>query len=270
MDALMGAEDIDGTIAYYERLLKLAESWTPTTIEASAFKVNAINNVKKLLDPLLEEYKTLDDMISSLPDLIHQSSVEVWQAAGRDISEGVTESLYASAADADWDGFKNAFTSKLKEAIISAAIGTSTIQEKVNEIIGRVMDDAKVTPEEISGALSELQGYYNEIEEQLAPLTTAIQEMTTEGVETTNSGTIIQQLSGGDRDFFAEQIKAAMAMVQQNLDFTGAAIQTINATQLIINSLTYNHEGNIIIQATEETDLKQFLSDLIGQAMGSA
>lgn len=186
------------------------------------------------------------------------------------VSKSLTDSLGEAAMDADWASFKKTFASELKKAVVQAAVMNAGLAETVKGIVSDILADGTISQDEIDSSIAQLKGEFNGLEGSLAGVQQILDGLTDTTIETNTSGTIIQQLSGADRDFLGEQIVAAMAKVQQNLDFTGAAIQTIQATQLIINAVHLHHEGDIIIQGTSDTDLKQVLGELITQALGAA
>jgi len=248
-------------IKVLDRIVELeAEFKTIDTSVTGSLDQNALDDASAKI----EEYNTLIQELSNSLGLASDDTKEL----SKSISDSLTEALGEAAFDADWSSFKNSFVEQMKKAIISAAIEKYGIAEKVKAIIDAAGVD-EITQNDITASIDSLRTIYDDFEASMAPISEIIKGLTDTEIEAKTSGTIIQELSGSDRDYLAEVITSAMSSVSQNLDFTNAAIQTIQATQLIINSLTYNHEGNIYIQATDETDLKGLLGELITQAMGS-
>jgi hypothetical protein len=82
------------------------------------------------------------------------------------------------------------------------------------------------------------------------------------------SGSIIQQLSGADRDVLLEAIREGFKTINQVIDLKETTIQHLTATQIVINSVTYNSYNSVInITATEQTDLRAVLAELVKQAL---
>ena len=87
-------------------------------------------------------------------------------------------------------------------------------------------------------------------------------------VKAKSSGSIIQQLSGADRDYFKDLFTEFFSTFKQRIELKETTIQHIAATQLIINSLTYNsYNSTIYITASEHTDLRALLAELIKAAL---
>ena len=79
---------------------------------------------------------------------------------------------------------------------------------------------------------------------------------------------IIQQLSGADRDVLLEAIREGFKTINQVIDLKETTIQHLTATQIIINSVTYNsYNSTINITATEQTDLKAVLTEIVREAL---
>ncbi len=192
-----------------------------------------------------------------------------WKKVGETISSALSSALGDAAYNADWGSFKKSFASEMKKAIIQSAIESAGIKAKVDEIIKRIVADGKVTAEEVKDGISELQPLYDSLEKMMAEAANFTKSL--EGgveIKTESKGNIIQQLSGADRDAFLETIKKGFSTINQSIDLKDATIQHLTATQIIINSLTYNsHNSQIYITATENTDLKGLISEMVKQAL---
>lgn len=189
------------------------------------------------------------------------------------LSDGMTSALTSalgeSAYNADWGSFKKSFVAEMKKAIIQSAVESAGIKAKVDEIIKDILSDGKITGDEINDSIDKLKDLYDNLEGNMAELA-KINKALEGGVEiqSKTSGSIIQQLSGADRDWFMEALKEGFTKINQVIDLKETTIQHMAATQIIINSLIYNsYNSTIYIQATETTDLKGLIGEIVEQAL---
>ncbi len=192
-----------------------------------------------------------------------------WEAVGSAITSALTNALGDAAYNADWTSFKKSFASEMKKAIIKAAIENAGIKQKVDAIIQDIIKDGKITGDEVTGTIDKLKNLYDNLEGNMAELS-KITKALEGGVElkSKTSGSIIQQLSGTDRDVLLEAIREGFKTINQVIDLKETTIQHLTATQIVINSVTYNSYNSVInITATEQTDLRAVLAELVKQAL---
>ena len=192
-----------------------------------------------------------------------------WEAVGSAITSALTNALGEAAYNADWGSFKKNFASEMKKAIIQSAIESAGIKKKVDAIITEIMKDGKITGDEVTGTIEKLKNLYDNLEGNMAELS-KITRALEGGVELKSkaSGSIIQQLSGADRDVLLEAIREGFKTINQVVDLKETTIQHLTATQIIINSVTYNsYNSTINITATEQTDLRAILTEIVQQAL---
>ena len=194
---------------------------------------------------------------------------EEWRRIGEAMSSALSSALGESAYNADWASFKKSFASEMKKAIIQAAIENAGIKQKVDAIIQEILKDGKITGEEVTGTIDKLKNLYDNLEGNMAELSKITRSLEG-GVElkSKTSGSIIQQLSGADRDVLLEAIREGFKTINQVIDLKETTIQHLTATQIIINSVTYNsYNSTINITATEQTDLKAVLTEIVREAL---
>lgn len=192
-----------------------------------------------------------------------------WEAVGSAITSALTNALGDAAYNADWTSFKKSFASEMKKAIIKAAIENAGIKQKVDAIIQDIIKDGKITGDEVTGTIDKLKNLYDNLEGNMAELS-KITKALEGGVElkSKTSGSIIQQLSGADRDVLLEAIREGFKTINQVIDLKETTIQHLTATQIVINSVTYNSYNSVInITATEQTDLRAVLAELVKEAL---
>ena len=192
-----------------------------------------------------------------------------WEAVGSAITSALTNALGDAAYNADWTSFKKSFASEMKKAIIKAAIENAGIKQKVDAIIQDIIKDGKITGDEVTGTIDKLKNLYDNLEGNMAELS-KITKALEGGVElkSKTSGSIIQQLSGTDRDVLLEAIREGFKTINQVIDLKETTIQHLTATQIVINSVTYNSYNSVInITATEQTDLRAVLAELVKEAL---
>ena len=194
---------------------------------------------------------------------------EEWRRIGEAMSSALSSALGESAYNADWASFKKSFASEMKKAIIQAAIENAGIKQKVDAIIQDIMKDGKITGDEVTGTIDKLKNLYDNLEGNMAELSKITRSLEG-GVElkSKTSGSIIQQLSGADRDVLLEAIREGFKTINQVIDLKETTIQHLTATQIIINSVTYtSYNSTINITATEQTDLKAVLTEIVREAL---
>ncbi|UTC44866.1 phage tail tape measure protein [Treponema sp. OMZ 857] len=224
--------------------------------------------LKKIEDIGKEAGKIFDDMNKHF-GLSAEAAKKEWEAVGSAIVSSLTNALGDAAYNADWASFKKSFASEMKKAIIQAAIENAGIKQKVDAIIQDIMKDGKITGDEVTGTIDKLKNLYDNLEGNMAELS-KITKALEGGVELKSkaSGSIIQQLSGADRDVLLEAIREGFKTINQVIDLKETAIQHLTATQIIINSVTYtSYYSTINITATEQTDLRAVLTEIVQQAL---
>jgi len=222
---------------------------------------------KEELDQMIKEFG--EPMKEMLKELGFDVGNDFKKSLSDGMSSALTSSLGEAAYNADWGSFKKSFASEMKKAIIQAALENAGIKKKVEEIISKIMEDGKITEDEITGAINGLKDYHDQLEETMAGLA-KITKTLESGVEikTKASGSIIQQLSGSDRDVLLEAIRTGFKAINQVIDLKETTIQHLTATQIIINSVTYNsYNSTIYITATEQTDIRALLAELVKEAL---
>lgn len=224
--------------------------------------------IKKIEEIGKEAGKIFDEMNERF-GLSAEAAKKEWEAVGSAIASSLTNALGESAYNADWASFKKSFASEMKKAIIQAAIENAGIKQKVDAIIQDIMKDGKITGEEVTGTIDKLKNLYDNLEGNMAELSKITRSLEG-GVElkSKTSGSIIQQLSGADRDVLLETIREGFKTINQVIDLKETTIQHLTATQIIINSVTYNsYNSTINITATEQTDLKAVLTEIVREAL---
>lgn len=215
-----------------------------------------------------EAGKVFDEMNERF-GLSAETAKKEWEAVGSAITSALTNALGEAAYNADWGSFKKTFASEMKKAIIQSAIESAGIKKKVDAIITEIMKDGKITGDEVTGTIEKLKNLYDNLEGNMAELSKITRAL--EGgveVKSKTSGSIIQQLSGADRDYFKDLFAEFFSRFQQRIELKETTIQHIAATQLIINSLTYNsYNSTIYITAGEQTDLRAVLTEIVQQAL---
>ena len=215
-----------------------------------------------------EAGKIFDDMNKRF-GISAESAKKEWEAVGSAIVSSLTNALGDAAYNADWGSFKKSFASEMKKAIIQAAVENAGIKQKVDTIIADIMKDGKITGDEVTGTIDKLKNLYDSLEGDMAELSKVTKAL--EGgveVKSKTSGSIIQQLSGADRDVLLEAIRTGFKTINQVIDLKETTIQHLTATQIIINSVTYNsYNSTINITATEQTDLKAVLTEIVQEAL---
>ena len=189
---------------------------------------------------------------------------EEWRQIGEAMSSALTTALGESAYNADWGSFKKSFAAEMKKAIIQSAVESAGIKKKVDAIIAEIMKDGKITTEEVTGTIDTLKNLYDHLEGDMAELSKLTRSL--EGgveVKTQAAGTIIQQLSGSDRDVLLEAIREGFKTINQSIDLKDATIQHLVATQIIINAVTFNsYNGTVNIYADKTISLQDLVIEI--------
>ena len=223
----------------------------------------------KQIETIGKEAGKVFDKMNERFGLSAEAAKKEWEAIGSAITSALTSALGESAYNADWGSFKKAFASEMKKAIIKAAIESASIKKKVDAIIAEIMKDGKITSDEVTGTIDKLKNLYDNLEGNMAELSKITKAL--EGgveVKTKSSGSIIQQLSGADRDYFKDLFTGFFSTFKQHIELKETTIQHVAATQLIINSLTYNsYNSTIYITANEQTDIRAVLAEIVKEAL---
>ena len=189
-----------------------------------------------------------------------------WRGLKDSIKEALSNSLGEAAYNADWASFKKAFANEMKKAIISAAVANAGLKTKIDSIIKDIMKDGKITQEEINSSVDILQDYFDELEGKLAPLSKITKAL--EGgvdVKSQHAGTIIQQLSGADRDFFAEEFRKNFASMGETFKSAMIDLKEIHQAKITVEMATLT-VNDIYINAGEGINLKDLIAELLEEA----
>ena len=189
-----------------------------------------------------------------------------WRGLKDSIKEALSSSLGEAAYNADWASFKKAFANEMKKAIISSAVANAGLKTKIDSIIKDIMKDGKITQDEINNSIDGLQGYFDQLEGSLAPLaklTKALEDGT--DVKSEHKGTIIQQLSGADRDYFAEEFRKNFASMADNFKSAMIDLKEIHQAQITVQMATLSVR-DIYINSERVTDFKGLIAEMIEEA----
>lgn len=189
-----------------------------------------------------------------------------WRGLKDSIKEALSNSLGDAAYNADWASFKKAFANEMKKAIISSAVANAGLKTKIDSIIKDIMKDGKITQEEINSSVDVLQDYFDELEGKLAPLSKITKAL--EGgvdVKSQHAGTIIQQLSGADRDFFAEEFRKNFASMGETFKSAMIDLKEIHQAKITVEMATLT-VNDIYINAGEGINLKDLIAELLEEA----
>ncbi|MGP1414685.1 MAG: phage tail tape measure protein [Treponema sp.] len=226
---------------------KIMESSKEITSELEGYAKNVFGNLG-LVPSELEEHR------------------KAWRGLKDSIKEALSSSLGEAAYNADWASFKKAFTSEMKKAIISSTVATLGIKTKVDSIIKDIMKDGNITEDEINNSIEKLQGHFDELEGKLAPLAKITKAL--EGgvdVKSEHRGTIIQQLSGADRDYFAEEFRKNFASMKDSFKSAMIDLKEIHQAKITVENATLNVR-DININAESALNLKELISQMIEEA----
>lgn len=247
-----------------EKLNKKIKSINPNE-KADLINIKAMN--KEELDRLVKEYgEPIREVFKALG---FETGEDFQTALVESMKDALSTAMGEAAYNADWGSFKKSFASEMKKAIIQIAVENAGLKKKVNTIIAGIMEDGKITGDEITNTIDKLKDFYDGLESNMAELAKITKAL--EGgveVKAKSSGSIIQQLSGADRDWFTEIFKEGFSKINQVIDLKETTIQHLAATQLIINSLNFtSYNGTVYITATENTNLKDLIGELVKEAL---
>ncbi|MGP1438297.1 MAG: phage tail tape measure protein [Treponema sp.] len=191
---------------------------------------------------------------------------KAWIGLKTQIKDALSNSLGDAAYNADWGSFKKAFAAEMRKAIISSTIANAKVKTKIDNIIKKIMHDGNIMSDEINDSIHELQGIYDNMEGKMAGLSKITKSL--EGgvdVKHENSGTVIQQLSGADRDYFAELFKANFLTLAEG--FKGAMIdlKEIHSAQITVLNATLTVR-DININTESALNLKELIAEMIEEA----
>ena len=232
-------------------------------------KGDIINEINKEMEASYSNYekyatKFLGDLGLVSTEL--EDHRKAWRGLKDSIKEALSSSLGESAYNADWGSFKKAFANEMKKAIIQAAVANAGIKTKIDNIIKDIMKDGKITSSEIDSSINTLQGYFDQLEGDLASFAKITKSL--EGgvdVKSEHAGTIIQQLSGADRDYFAEEFKKNFANMSENFKSAMIDLKEIHQAQITVMNATLSvHDINI--NAESALNLKELIAEMIETA----
>jgi len=191
---------------------------------------------------------------------------KAWIGLKTSITAALSNSLEESAYNADWASFKKAFASEMKKAIIRATVKNAGFKTNVDEIIKDIMKDGQITEDEVNESINKLQNIFDGLEGKLAPLAKITKAL--EGgvdVNSKHQGTIIQQLSGADRDFFAEEFRKNFASMGDTFKNAMIDLKEIHQAQITVQMATLK-VNDIYINAESALDLKELIAQMIEEA----
>ena len=193
--------------------------------------------------------------------------IKKWAEMKKSISEALSDSLASSAYNADWSSFKKAFASEMKKAIVDAVVSQAGVRTKITSLVKGIMNDGKITAGEIDNTLNELRGVYDEVEGNLEGVAAMLKKL--EGgevnVKQEVQGSIIQKLSGADRDYFSDLFKDNFRLMLEGFNAAILDLKEIKHAQITVLNATLN-VNTVNIQATDNMSLKEFLGELINAA----
>lgn len=262
---------LEGSAKRYEAAYKELEKLNEKIKEINPNERVDLTNIKAMdkeeLNRLVKEY---GDPIKEVFKTMGFETGEGFQTAlVESMKDALSTAMGEAAYNADWGSFKKSFASEMKKAIIQIAVENAGLKKKVNTIIAGIMEDGKITGDEITNTIDKLKDFYDGLESNMAELAKITKAL--EGgveVKAKSSGSIIQQLSGADRDWFTEIFKEGFSKINQVIDLKETTIQHLAATQLIINSLNFtSYNGSVYITATENTNLKDLIGELVKEAL---
>ena len=231
---------------------------------------------EKVINKIMEESKTITSELEGYANNVFgklggvPSELEVhkkaWIGLKTSITEALNNSLGDAAYNADWASFKKAFANEMKKAIISSTVASAGLKTKIDKIIKDIMADGQITQDEINNSIDGLQGYFDQLEGSLAPLaklTKALEDGT--DVKSEHKGTIIQQLSGADRDYFAEEFRKNFASMADNFKSAMIDLKEIHQAQITVQMATLSVR-DIYINSERVTDFKGLIAEMIEEA----
>ena len=246
---------------------------TPLLQKLEKAEANQKNDVMAEIEREMEKsYKNYETHAERFMGTLGLVSTEIeehrkaWRGLKESIKEALSSSLGEAAYNADWDSFKKAFASEMKKAIISSTVANAGFKTKIDNIIKDIMKDGKITADEVNNSIDELQSYFDQLEGKLEPLAKITKAL--EGgvdVKSEHAGTIIQQLSGADRDFFAEEFRKNFTTMGDSFKSAMIDLKEIHQAKIIVEMATLTVH-DIYINAGSVADLKTLIAEMIEEA----
>ena len=246
---------------------------TPLLQKLEKAEANQKNDVMAEIEREMEKsYKNYETHAERFMGTLGLVSTEIeehrkaWRGLKSAITEALSSSLGEAAYNADWDSFKKAFASEMKKAIISSTVANAGFKTKIDNIIKDIMKDGKITADEVNNSIDELQSYFDQLEGKLEPLAKITKAL--EGgvdVKSEHAGTIIQQLSGADRDFFAEEFRKNFTTMGDSFKSAMIDLKEIHQAKIIVEMATLTVH-DIYINAGSVADLKTLIAEMIEEA----
>ena len=232
-------------------------------------KNDVMAEIEREMEKSYKNYETHAERFMGTLGLV-STEIEEHRKAWRGLKDSITEALSSSLGDAaynaDWASFKKAFASEMKKAIISATVANAGFKTKIDNIIKDIMKDGKITADEVNNSIDELQSYFDQLEGKLEPLAKITKAL--EGgvdVKSEHAGTIIQQLSGADRDFFAEEFRKNFTTMGDSFKSAMIDLKEIHQAKIIVEMATLTVH-DIYINAGSVADLKTLIAEMIEKA----
>ena len=232
-------------------------------------KNDVMAEIEREMEKSYKNYETHAERFMGTLGLV-STEIEEHRKAWRGLKDSITEALSSSLGDAaynaDWASFKKAFASEMKKAIISATVANAGFKTKIDNIIKDIMKDGKITADEVNNSIDELQSYFDQLEGKLEPLAKITKAL--EGgvdVKSEHAGTIIQQLSGADRDFFAEEFRKNFTTMGDSFKSAMIDLKEIHQAKIIVEMATLTVH-DIYINAGSVADLKTLIAEMIEEA----
>ena len=246
---------------------------TPLLQKLEKVEANQKNDVMAEIEREMEKsYKNYETHAERFMGTLGLVSTELeehrkaWRELKNAITEALSSSLGEAAYNANWDSFKKAFASEMKKAIISSTVANAGFKTKIDNIIKDIMKDGKITADEVNNSIDELQSYFDQLEGKLEPLAKITKAL--EGgvdVKSEHAGTIIQQLSGADRDFFAEEFRKNFTTMGDSFKSAMIDLKEIHQAKIIVEMATLTVH-DIYINAGSVADLKTLIAEMIEEA----
>ena len=246
---------------------------TPLLQKLEKAEANQKNDVMAEIEREMEKsYKNYETHAERFMGTLGLVSTEIeehrkaWRGLKDSIKEALSSSLGEAAYNADWASFKKAFASEMKKAIISSTVANAGFKTKIDNIIKDIMKDGKITADEVNNSIDELQSYFDQLEGKLEPLAKITKAL--EGgvdVKSEHAGTIIQQLSGADRDFFAEEFRKNFTTMGDSFKSAMIDLKEIHQAKIIVEMATLTVH-DIYINAGSVADLKTLIAEMIEEA----
>lgn len=232
-------------------------------------KNDVMAEIEREMEKSYKNYETHAERFMGTLGLV-STEIEEHRKAWRGLKDSITEALSSSLGDAaynaDWASFKKAFASEMKKAIISSTVANAGFKTKIDNIIKDIMKDGKITADEVNNSIDELQSYFDQLEGKLEPLAKITKAL--EGgvdVKSEHAGTIIQQLSGADRDFFAEEFRKNFTTMGDSFKSAMIDLKEIHQAKIIVEMATLTVH-DIYINAGSVADLKTLIAEMIEEA----